>query len=228
MKPNPKNPGRGFTLVEMLIVVVIIIILAVLGFTGAGRLIENARKTQALSQFRDFNVGMTMIQTDYNRIPLPETKRQDGWDTIYGDPGGTYANDFFVSVLAGEDKSFPYDGGFQTKDVNPRLEVYMSFPMAPDNRGGVGKDGRLYDPWGHQVMIAVNGHQARNKTIVEFNSGSNDRRLHTWGLAEYTETKPGNEDFVFWSYGKDGKKGKNNPNNQAVVSLKNSDDMISW
>ncbi len=52
--------------------------------------------------------------------------------------------------------------------------------------------------------------------------------MHTWGLAEYTETKPKEQAYVLWSYGKDKKKGKNAPSVNSVVSLQNSDDVVSW
>jgi hypothetical protein len=104
----------------------------------------------------------------------------------------------------------------------------MVFPLAPDKKSGVGSDGILYDPWGREIMVAVNSFNAPGQTLRDFKSGENDRRLHTWGLAEYKETKPREQSFVFWSYGKDGKKGKNAPGPGDVVPLKGSDDVISW
>jgi prepilin-type N-terminal cleavage/methylation domain-containing protein len=221
----------GFTLVELLVVILIIVVMAVLVAAGARRFIENGRKVKAMGQFRDFQVGMTLFETDYNKPPIPQSKRDTGWDTIYGDPGGTYGNEFLVSALGGEDKDFPYKGeSFSSKDVNPRNESYITFPFAPDKKGGVGDDGKLYDPWGGEIMVAINGFKATqaNSVLVPFNGGQNDRRLHTWRLAEYSETKPNEQSYVFWSYGKDGKKGKAAADNQMVVPLKGSDDVISW
>lgn len=231
-QPSLRFHGRGgFTLVELLVVIGIVIVLAVLVTTGASRFIENGRKVKAIAQFRDFQVGMGLFETDYQKPPIPKSKRDTGWDTIYGDPGGNYSNQFLVSALAGEDKDFPYKGeSFSSKDVNPRNESYMSFPFTADNKYGVGKDGRLYDPWGGEVMVAINGFKSNqsNSILMDFNNGQNDRRLHTWGLAEYKETKPKEQSYVFWSYGKDRKKGKKAPNNQNVVALAGSDDVISW
>ena len=230
-KTRARIHPRGFTLVELLVVVSIIVVLAVLVTAGAGKFIESGRKVQAMAQFRDFQVGLTLFEGDYQKPPIPQSKRDTGWDTIYGNAGGFYTNQFLIAALAGEDKDYPYQGeNFSAKDVNPRNESYMTFPLSPDNRGGVGKDGKLYDPWGREVMVAINGLKSTNDAhkLVDFNSGQNDRRLHTWGLAEYTETKPKDESFVFWSYGKDGKKGKNQSNSQSVVPLAGSDDVISW
>lgn len=227
----------GFTLVELLIVITIIIVLAVVVVGGASRLIEGSRKVKAMAQFRDFQVGLSLFEGDYRKPPTPRDKRDSGWDTIYGDPGGNYSNGFLVAALAGEDKDFPFKGeNFSSKDVNPRTESYMTFPYAPDNKAGVGKDGILYDPWGAEIMVAINGFQAtyendpdRTPTeYVDFRGGENDRRLHTWGLAEYTDTKPKDQAYVFWSYGKNKLKGKKGPNAWTVVPFAGSDDVISW
>ena len=231
MNPRKKTAARGFTLVELLVVIAIVAVLALVGFIGSSRFIENSRKVQTLALIRDFQVGMAAFEMDYTKPPIPQSKRDTGWDTIYGDPGGNYSTEFLVSALAGEDKEFPYKGeSFAAKDVNPRQESYMAFPYAPDKKGGVAKDGRLYDPWGGELMIAINGFKSNNSndSLVAFNNGRNDRRLHTWGLAEYTDTKPKEQSYVFWSYGKDKKKGDGGPGYGAVVPYAGSDDVISW
>jgi prepilin-type N-terminal cleavage/methylation domain-containing protein len=231
MKSNPKAFRTGFTLVELMVVIAIVAVLAVLITAGANRFIESGRKVQTMAQFRDFQVGMTLFEGDYMKPPIPKSKRDTGWDTIYGDPGGFYSTQFLVAALAGEDKDFPYIGeNFSAKEANPRSESYITFPYAPDNRSGVGKDGKLYDPWGREIMVAINGMKSSNPAhnLVDFNDGQNDRRLHTWGLAEYTDTKPRDQAYVFWSYGKDGKKGKKGEAPNSVVPYAGSDDVISW
>ena len=221
----------GFTLVETLVAIAIIAVLAVLSIQMIGIFTEKGRKIQAIAQLRDFKVGLTLFQNDYQRPPIPRSKRETGWDTIYGDPGGLYSNEFLVSALAGDNKDYPYMGeSFSTSDVNPRGESYMTFPIAANNRNGLGSDGKLYDPWGREVMVAINGFCSNNPNdrLLDFNGGRNDRRLHTWGLAEYAETRPKEEAFIFWSYGKDGMKGKGAEDNSSKVPLKGSDDVISW
>lgn len=226
-----KPLNRGFTLVELLVGITVIAVMAALVAIGANRFVESGHKVKAMAQFRDFQVGMSLFEGDYQKPPIPKSKRDTGWDTIYGDPGGNYTTQFLISALAGEDKDYPYRGeSFSSREVNPRNESYMTFPFAPDDKAGVGKDGKLYDPWGHEVMVGINGFKSTSSadTLVDFRSGQNDRRLHTWGLAEYKETKPKEQSYIFWSYGKDGKKGKANPNHQSVVALAGSDDVVSW
>ncbi len=216
----------GFTLVELLVVISIVLVLATLGFLGMSKFIERGRKVQTLAMIRDFDTGLSMFAVDYTKPPIPKSKRDTGWDTIYGDPKGNYSTQFLISALAGDDKDFPYknDETFQSKDANPRQESYMTFKPAQDGKGGVTKDGRLIDPWGNELMVAINGMAAPGATLTEFNNGQNDRRLHTWTLAEYAETKPREQSFVFWSYGKDGKKGNGKPG----TAYAGTDDVISW
>ena len=238
MKPMTRKPARntaarGFTLMELLVVIVIVAALAVLMMAGTKRFIENGRKVKCLGQFRDFQVGMTLFEGDYQKPPIPQSKRDSGWDTIYGDPGGNYTTQFLVSALAGEDKDFPYKGeSFSAKYANPKTESYMVFPYSADSRGGVGPDGRLYDPWGGEIMVAINGFRSSNPNdeLMDYNGGQNDRRLHTWGLAEYSDTKPGDQSYVFWSYGKDKQKGEAKLGKRywEPAPYAGSDDVISW
>ena len=110
MKSPHKPMSRGFTLVELLVVIAIVAVLATLSFVGSRRFIENGKKVQAMAQFRDFQTGLALFETDYTKPPIPKSKRDTGWDTIYGDPGGNYTTQFLVSALAGEDKDYPYKG----------------------------------------------------------------------------------------------------------------------
>lgn len=226
-----KETERGFTLVELLVVIVIIAVLATVTFIGVRGFVEKGRKIQAIAQFRDLELGMRMFEVDYRRPPIPTSKRDTGWDTIYGDPGGNYSTQFLLAALAGDDKDYPYGGeNFSSQEANPRNEFYLKLPLAENNRNGVGTDGKLYDPWGSEIMVAINGMRSNNDAdeLVDFNDGRNDRRLHTWGLAEYTDTKPKDQSFVFWSYGKDGKKGDDASGFGSIVPFAGSDDVISW
>ena len=226
MKMRQNTKASGFTLVELLVVIAIIAVLAMLGFMTATKMIDRGKKVQTLAQLRDLNSGFTMFVTDYQKPPIPPTKR--GYDTLYGDPNGKHQNGFLVAVLVGDPKEFTYDGqNFYVDDVNPGHQQYVVFPSKADGKGGVGKDGNLYDPWGNQIIAAINGGRLPGKEddYSDSNGGTNDRILDTYGFGEYKETKPRDQDFVFWSYGRDKVKGTAKPKSEAYTG---SDDVINW
>jgi hypothetical protein len=87
--------------------------------------------------------------------------------------------------------------------MNPRGESYVTPIIVDDNRSGVGReDGKLYDSWGNEIMIAINTPPFEN----EFSDGQRDKVLYTWGLAEWSDKKPRFQNYVLLSYGKDGVK----------------------
>jgi len=231
---NPRA-GGGFTLVELLVVIAIVAVLVVLSVAGSKRFIDNGKKVQAMTQFRQLQVGFSAFELDYTKPPIPASKRSDTeyTDTVYGDPGGLYGNEYLISVLAGSDKEYPMKTSetFSAKESNPRQEAYTTFPFVADKKNGVGDDGKLYDPWGGEMIMAINGMAAPGATLnttAQGNKGKNDQVLYTWGLGEYKETKPKFQTAVFWSYGKDKKKGNSAPNVGDVVPLSGSDDVVSW
>lgn len=215
----------GFTLIELLVVIAIIAVLAVMVFAVATKAIRKAEKVKCLGQIREVTTALVSFATDYQSLPTPETKKNEGSDTIYGDPGGLYHTEFLVAALMGKAGNFSTgtDEMFDAAKANPKGEIYWEPVLVDDNKGGVGrKDGRYYDPWGHEMMFAINTKPYRS----EDNQGRFDSRLMTWGLAEYTDTKPKDQDFVVWSYGRDGVKGKAGSKKEASVA--GSDDVISW
>ena len=190
---------------ELLVVIVIVAVLATLAFMFAGRGILKAQQAKTLQQMRDFGLGIEAFSIDYNRPPIPKSKLDTGYDTIYGDPGGLYGSEIIVGALTGEDVDYSTgtDEVFSTRQMNPRGESYMMPIIVDDNRSGVGReDGKLYDAWGTEVIIAINTPPFES----DFSGGQRDKVLHTWGLAEWTDKKPRFQNYVLLSYGKDGVK----------------------
>ncbi len=243
LNPPSKSVARGFTLVELLVVIAIIAVLAVLSFTGARRLIEKGRAVQTLAQFRDFSVGITMFITDYNVPPIPPSRRPLGNDTVYGDPKpNKYDNGILVGVLKGDLLAADYVNSAETlkvADINTRGETYVVLPAATASKAGAGKgkagvgtDRNWYDSWGNQIMIAINAGKGTSSSAVLVDSAPNgvsDKKMDTLGIGEYRDTKPREQAFVLWSYGYDGKKGKNgaSPTN-ITIAYAGSDDVLSW
>ncbi|MCP5537987.1 MAG: type II secretion system protein [Akkermansiaceae bacterium] len=217
---NSRSRG-AFTLVELLVVIAIIAVLAALVFSIAGKMMLKAEKVTCTALMKDVSLALAAYESEYNKLPLP--KHKDEWDTILGDPGGLYSTAPLVSVLTGaEDSEWSENDGnsFDLAQLNPTGEVYLNPNIAHGKKdGGIKEDGKFYDPWGRELMFALNSRRRNH----DFNGGFRDETLHTWGLAEWAEIKPGYEDFVIWSYGDDGVKGKGDS-----ATFAGSDDVKSF
>jgi prepilin-type N-terminal cleavage/methylation domain-containing protein len=218
----------GFTLVELLVVIAIVASLMTVAFVVGMKQLDKGKKVQTISQFRDLAAGMEGFIAEHQRPPMKidsSTQLPTDTDSVYGEERGENPNSLIVAALRGETPQFPYQG--ETSDakiINPTSQQYMDFPYAPDKKKGVADDGRLYDPWGKQIMMAVNA----PPYIEESAGGRRDKLLYTAGKAVYTDTQPYQQQYVFWSFGKDGKKGNNGPTITARVAYAGSDDVISW
>lgn len=222
---NTRTNPRGFTLVELLVVIAMVAVLATLAFMGSARFMENGRKVQALAQFRDVSAGIEGFIVDYQRPPLPPSERASGTDVVYGPQSGGAAqsNDYLMAALMPTNKNTRIDAS-TIKEVNRREEQYANIALSTNKKNGMGLDGVMYDPWGRELFIAVNA----PPYIEEDAGGVKDKLMYTGGLAEYTDIRPREEQYVMWSYGKDGKKGRGAKDNRAKVPYVKSDDVVSF
>ncbi len=222
LHPHPSSRSRrGFTLVEILVVIAIIAVLAGLVFSVSGKVLLKAQKVTCTGLIKDVSLALSSFEIENNQLPLPAVK--DEWDTILGDPGGLYSTAPLVSVLTGaEESEWSESGGnvFDLSRLNANGETYLEPNVShADKDGGIKEDGKYYDPWGRELMFALNSRRQNHDS----NGGFRDQILHTWGLEYQAETKPGYEAFVIWSYGKDGVKGKG-----ENATFRASDDVKSF
>jgi prepilin-type N-terminal cleavage/methylation domain-containing protein len=226
---------KGFTLVELLIVIAIILVLTVLIIAGVKKAMLGAHKTQTLNLIRSVNIGLTAFHTEYSKPPIPDEIIEAGADIVLGERGGSYSNAFIVAVLEGlgpEDTQvrFNFAGGeWQVNAVNKKLESYFTFPRVQKKKtGAYDKIGdpselELFDAWGNTLMIGLNVPPFQ----AESQQGTKDRLLFTRDLANYSDTAPREENHVIWSYGKDAVKGDAQRMGDTPP-FRGSDDVISW
>jgi len=225
---------RGFTLVELLVVITIVGVLATVAMVGVPRFIDKGKKVNALSQIKDMQLGFEAFESENSGRPLISSERREaGLDTVYGGKGAEYSSAVVVAVLGGKgSNSIRVLEDVDVKDFCRVEGKYMSFKPTDKKATGVGPDGLLYDPWGKEWMIAVNAFNGPNQPLVDENPttpGKNDKLLYTEGRADYLETKPRDEAFVMWTFGKDGKKGGGEAGGKKKLPpLKGSDDVVSW
>lgn len=221
--PYSKAIHRGFTLVELLVVIAIVAALAALVFSVTTKAIQKARKTSCTNLMRNMEISLESYMMEQNRPPLPQVK--DNWDTILGDPGGLYSTGPLVAILTGgEDLTWTETDGntFDMNKLNPKRVAYLEMTEVSGKEAGIHDDGKLYDPWGRELMFAINS-RIQLVDVNPASPGRQDYLLQTWKLAEWNEIKPGNQAYVMWSYGADGVKGKG-----ENASFRGSDDVKSF
>jgi prepilin-type N-terminal cleavage/methylation domain-containing protein len=221
-----RSHRRAFTLVELLVVIAIVAVLAGISVVGISRGMHRARETQTIAQFRDIGIGIQTFIGDYSRPPLTAAARAEGRDEIFGLRSQGESNRLLIGALMPNDSHFE-DIISDIREINPRLETYINPPMVNAKKAGLGSDGVLYDPWGKEIIIALNAPPYID-TTQEGNGGVKDELLHTGNAAVYTDYKPRDQEYVMWTYGKDEKKGTPASDPDQVVGLSGSDDVISF
>ena len=191
---------------------------------------KSAQKIQVINDMRNINTSIINYYTDYRRYPMNERQRaaveNDGYDTVYGDPGGTYWSADFFNVL----RAVSDDRENQNNILNPTETVYWQGQTAqsPTNpvsgittrdvtrEGNVIHKGSFVDPWGNQYIVWVDVRT--------------DGDLGTAVGWFYKNTKEGDVrtadpplGTAFGSMGADGKFGT-----KGDGILKGSDDIVSW
>ena len=71
MKTNSLSRKRGFTLIEVLVVIAILVTLGTLVFMGVGRAMEAARRTQSISNIKQLS-SITVADAGDNNGVFPE------------------------------------------------------------------------------------------------------------------------------------------------------------
>lgn len=138
---------RGFTLIELLVVIAIIAVLATMGVAGGQIVIRKARDLQAKAAMKGLEIGIKGYQTDYLRLPCPESTpptadNTGGYNTIESDGMD------LLNILIVPDAGNP-------PAQNPRQIRFYDPPPAKSGGGGYSSDGGLRDPWGKQGYVVI-------------------------------------------------------------------------
>lgn len=131
---------RGFTLVELLVVIAIIAVLAALGFAGFRSAMEAAKKTSAKNHIVGLVQAVDTYYDDYSRLPEATA-------------GVIRTDTPFMGILMGLDAY---------KDQNPKGTAFFNAAKAkgaaPTFRDGLNRTSsaaELYDPWGQKYYMSL-------------------------------------------------------------------------
>src|SRR5437868_8288931 len=75
-----KDPNRkGFTLLELMVVIAIVAVLAGLMFPAVQSVLERAKKVQAKNDLTQIVTAINAFYTEYGKYPLPAAAGGDGY-----------------------------------------------------------------------------------------------------------------------------------------------------
>lgn len=151
MKLSPPSLRRkGFTLVELLVVISIIVALAGVAFVTAQKAMNTARERQSQKDCADLALAVNNFIMDHQGVlPVDSVVRMDKdkcITTSVEDPSR------LITILLDREK------GPEMDRVNRTRKKYINGAIVENQKGGIyfgGKDAGLYDPWGHPYYVVL-------------------------------------------------------------------------
>ena len=148
---------RGFTLLELLIVMGIIGVLVALLFPVIGSIRLTGQRTQAQNEAGQLDAAVRAYLAEYGKLPIP-TSDQGGADKLYSGTAGAA----IVKALVG------LNGTGAAEVPNPRKTAYLQA------QGTAGAAGTYEDPWGTPYAFAMDCNYDGRLDASIYSSGFNN------------------------------------------------------
>lgn len=156
MTKMPSLNRRGFTLIEMMVVIAIIGILAGLLFPAIGKALESAKRNKAGVEARAIAAAIDLFFNDHGYLPVPlnaqgfeswQAAGHPNWRAMNEDApvhwGEQVSKDIIRVLINSESAPMGH-----VNRINTRGKVYINLESAD-------QDGTLLDPWVTQYHIKL-------------------------------------------------------------------------
>ena len=255
-KSNTAAARRGFTLVELLVVIGIISILAGMILPALGKAKDSAKKTQARSEMQNISGAVRAYEAEYSRYPIPSqiTQQLKTPDYTFGtmhmagssarlltNPKGNalpkiatpgrvqVSNAELVAILRAQEK---FRNGRSTSNRNHKMNPKkISFLNARDvtstTQGGVGTDGVFRDPWGSPYIVTVDANYDGKTIDAFYGQGAVSGADKNAGLTGLTKVNRGYQANTPVMVWSLGPDGDADTNANAILGA-NKDNILSW
>jgi prepilin-type N-terminal cleavage/methylation domain-containing protein len=173
MKTQSVRAVRGFTLVELLVVITIIVILAGAGFSAGNSAIQKAKKTTCLAAATAIESAVNNFYTEYGSMPSDEST-----DTVFVTDEAAGID--LLKALLGMDKT-----------LNPRGLKFLSAKEGKSNKNGLIYNSSstdvtgMFDPWGGPFNVKMDLDYDEKVVVQPKGAGNlsanlNGRRVAVW------------------------------------------------
>ena len=255
-KSNTAAARRGFTLVELLVVIGIISILAGMILPALGKAKDSAKKAQAKSEMQNISGAVRAYEAEYSRFPIPSqiTQQLKTPDYTFGtmhmagssarlltNPKGNalpkiatpgrvqVSNAELVAILRAQER-FRNDRPTSNlrHKMNPkRISFLNAKDVTSTTQGGVGTDGVFRDPWGSPYIVTVDANYDGKTIDAFYGLGDVSGADRNAGLTGLTKVNAGYQANTPVMVWSLGPDGDADKNANAILGA-NKDNILSW
>jgi len=196
--------GRGFSLVELMVVISIVGLLAGVMVVGIPRAMEMARKSKAKSELMAIVAAVKAYKQEYGSWPATEpisTDTTGEFGAWYGPSKwaagtGLSRGKELIRILSGDETVGAGLGTTWPRQMNPKQIRFLE---------GAQSDGTFLDPWGTQYCVKMDVNESGGMEYGTGNSGVENLKLTVIGVSlgknkkqEDDPSVPGFDDIYSW------------------------------